>query len=374
MKKVTICITGGHLTPALAVIEEIQAHHPTWNLFFIGRKLALEGEKNSAHEERLVEDFGVPFYELKTGRIQRSFSFWTVFSFLKIPYGFFRALILLRTYKPTLVLSFGGYIALPVALAAWIYRIPVVTHEQTSVMGLANKIIASLATRVLVGDNSVRSGFSGGKIKVVGIPIRRKLFDPPNSPTFLIDTKLPLIYITGGSTGAMSLNAFVYPNVEELTRRYSIIHQVGGLNMEEASRVKVALPKLLQSRYVVAPYLDTSDVAWIYHHAILVIGRAGANTVAEVAALGLPALFIPLPWAAGNEQFLNAAHLEQLGTAVGLDQHTLTPASFMTHVEKMIRDISSYRSSAGKAARQYPRSAASNIVQEIATIIDPTAS
>lgn len=361
MKKVTVCITGGHLTPALAVIEEIQRQHSSWNMFFIGRSHAFEGGGSPAHEERLVKAFGIPFYSLTTGRLERYWSLFGWISLLKVPVGFFQAFGYLLHYHPMIIVSFGGYIALPVVVAAWTLRIPVITHEQTSGLGLANAIIARFSRRLLLA-------------REIGVPIRNALFHSPAQPSFLIDSTLPLIYITGGSTGARSLNRFVYPNIEELTRQYSIIHQVGILGMAEASRVKDVLPNVLKSRYIVVPYLDTSDVAWIYHHAILLIGRAGANTVAEVAALGLPALFIPLPWAAGNEQTLNASRLEQSGTAVVLDQHALTPASFMTHVEKMIRTIHTYRSAARKEARVYPRTAASNIVQGISVIIDPTAS
>lgn len=362
MKNVVVCITGGHLTPALAVIEEIQRQHSSWNMFFIGRSHAFEGGGSPAHEERLVKVFGIPFYSLTTGRLERHWSLFGWTSLLKVPVGFFQAFGYLLHYHPTIVVSFGGYIALPVVVAAWMLGIPVITHEQTSGLGLANAIIARFSRRVLLA-------------REIGVPIRNALFhSPAQPPSFLIDSTLPLIYITGGSTGATSLNRFVYPNIEELTRQYCVIHQVGILGMAEASRVKDVLPKVLQSRYLVVPYLDTSDVAWIYHHAILLIGRAGANTVAEVSALGLPALFIPLPWAAGNEQSRNAGRLEKLGTAVVLDQHILTHASFLTTVEKMMRNIHTYRSAAMNVAREYPRSAARNIVQEISVIIDPTAS
>lgn len=340
MKKPIICITGGHLTPALAVIEEIQRQSLPWKIFFIGRSHAFEDGRSPAHEERLVRALGVEFHALMTGR--QGPSMW------KFPFGLFQSFFLLASYRPTAVLSFGGYIALPVAIGAWILRIPIITHEQTQYLGLANRIIARFARRVILARES-------------GVPIRRGLFDPPKHPTFPIDWKLPLIYITGGSTGAASLNALVYPLIGELTKTYTVIHQVGS---GDKSRWPVAV-----GRYVVAQYFDTEDVAWIYAHAALVIGRAGANTVAEVSALGLPALFIPLPWAAGNEQYFNASRLEKLGAALVVNQRTLTPASFLTHIVLMLQHINSYRQAARRVAKEYPQSGARYIVDEIARFV-----
>lgn len=340
MKEPIICITGGHLTPALAVIEEIRRQSLPWKMFFIGRSHAFEDGRSPAHEERLVKALGVPFHALMTGR--QGPSMW------KFPFGLFQSFFLLASYRPTAVLSFGGYIALPVAIGAWILRIPIITHEQTGGLGLANRIIARFARCVIFSNKS-------------GVPLRRALFNPPEKPSFSIDTKLPILYVTGGSTGAASLNALVYPLVAELTKTYTVIHQVGS---GDKSKAPVAV-----GRYVVAEYFDTQDVAWIYAHAALVIGRAGANTVAESAALGVPALFIPLPWAAGNEQYLNAARLEKSGAAIIVNQRTLTPASFLSHIVLMLQHINSYRQAARRVAKEYPQSGASNIVDVVARYI-----
>ena len=130
MKQPIICITGGHLTPALAVIDEIKRQKLLWKLVFIGRSHAFEGGGSPAHEERLMRAFGIPFHALLTGR--QGPSMW------KFPIGFFQSFFLLASYRPKALLSFGGYIALPVAIAAWVLRIPIVTHEQTQDLGFAN--------------------------------------------------------------------------------------------------------------------------------------------------------------------------------------------------------------------------------------------
>ena len=247
------------------------------------------------------------------------------------------------------MLSFGGYIALPVAIAAWTLGIPVVTHEQTENLGLANRIIARFARRVLTARES-------------GVPIRRVLFNPPLRPSFPIDTARPIVYITGGSTGARSLNTLVFPIVSELVKTYTVIHQLGSGDKSNAP--------IAQNRYVVAEFFDAADIAWMYHHASLLIGRAGANTVAEAAALGVPALFIPLPWAAGDEQTKNAQTLAAGGMAVVLEQKKLTGNDLFIYVRTMMQSIHRYKKSAEIVARKYPRDGAIALVKEIERIVD----
>lgn len=339
MKKPILCITGGHLTPALAVIEEIKEQHPDWTMFFIGRRNSFEGGGGPTQEERLVTSFGVPFYALTTGRGT---------GFFKVPIGFFQALYWFLTYRPTIVLSFGGYVALPVAIAAWTLGVPVVTHEQTEVLGLANKIIARFARCVILARES-------------GVPIRRGLFHPPAHPSFSIDTSRPILYVTGGSTGARSLNALVFSIVSELTRAWTVIHQAGVEDMKNAR------PPTRQ--YVVAPYFDTQDVSWIYHHAALLIGRSGANTTAEVAAFGLPAIFIPLPWAAGGEQTKNAQKLAEKGAAIVVDQRALTSDKLLSSIKTVMESLTEYRKHSRLVVKTYPRDAAKNVVEKIETII-----
>lgn len=332
-KEVTICICGGHLTPALAVIEEIRRQNLPWNIVFIGRRHAFEGGGAPAQEERLLSGFGVPFYALTTGRGR-----W----FLKALIGFFQAIHVLLVRRPTAVLSFGGYVALPVVTAAWVVGIPVIIHEQTEDLGRTNSITAYFARRILFARDT-------------GIPFRRALFHAPARPSFTIDADRPILYITGGSTGARSLNALVFPIVSELIKHWTVVHQVGAADMNTV--------KEQSNRYVFAEYFDVSDVSWIYHHAALVIGRAGANTTAEAVALGVPAIFIPLPWSAGGEQTKNAQRLERAGTAIVLDQKTLTPDTLISRIKTTMESITLMRKRARIVAKTYPRDGAAKVVQ-----------
>lgn len=354
MKQPLICVTGGHLTPALAVIEEIQRIHPGWQMVFIGRRKAFEGTAMRSEEERLVRALGIPFHGLTTGRFQRSWSPFTLLSLLKIPFGIASAFLWLVRYRPSIILSFGGYIALPVVLAGKLLNITTITHEQTTDLGLSNRIIARVAKRVLLARD-------------VGVPLRHALFFSLEKyhSTLLPDTEFPVLYITGGSTGAQSLNALIYPLLPALSKSFQIIHQVGALDLQRARRARDGIAPEDQNRYVPVSYIDVRELSWIYHHASLLVGRSGANTAAEVAALGVPAIFIPLPWAAGDEQKNNALSLVVKGMAVMLDQKTLTGEILAAQINSMMKSIRIYKKNAVEVAKHYPRDAGERVVKAI---------
>ncbi|MCL4360111.1 UDP-N-acetylglucosamine--N-acetylmuramyl-(pentapeptide) pyrophosphoryl-undecaprenol N-acetylglucosamine transferase [Patescibacteria group bacterium] len=359
----TLFLTGGHLSPALAVIDALRSEKPDWNLFFVGRPRAFEGDSFDSEEFRIIRKKSLRFLPLDTGRFSRENLFPALRSLSKVPFACIRAYGYVRRYRPDCILSFGGYVALPVVLAARLGRVPVITHEQTRAMGLANKLIGNLASHVLLSFPGGQAGPSGAKTMVVGLPLRKGLFHPPLMPSFsLPQTHHPLLYVTGGTTGAVSLNEIVAEALPKLLERYTIIHQTGQHFLTKARQRKDILAPHLASRYVVARYFDETDIAWIYHHANLVIGRSGANTVGEIAALGKNALFIPLPWSGGGEQEKNAELLVSAGTSEMLSQETLTPDSLTAGIDAMFTAMKPYRKNAETYAYTVPRDAAERIV------------
>jgi UDP-N-acetylglucosamine--N-acetylmuramyl-(pentapeptide) pyrophosphoryl-undecaprenol N-acetylglucosamine transferase len=320
MKNKTICITGGHITPALAVISEIQKTYPTWDMFVIGRDIAIEGSREISVERRLVEQKKLRFLPLTAGRLSRTLGITNIVSFLKIPVGFVQAIGYVRRYKPDLVVSFGGYIALPVVLASALFGIPIITHEQTRVAGLANKIIGWFARKICITFEDTVAQFPAKKTVVTGLPMREELFMPPSQPSFNVPSG-PIVYITGGSTGAVSMNDRLFPLLGELVQKYVVIHQTGKLSVSKAKDIKNALPDTLQDRYIPKDFLESSDIAWILRKAHVVVGRSGANTVMEIAILGKYMICIPLPWSAGGEQLENAKWLSTLGLGIVIKQN-----------------------------------------------------
>ena len=274
-------------------------------------------------------------------------------------------------YRPSLVISFGGYIAFPVAIMAYLLGIPVVTHEQTDELGLANRIISFFATRVYTSSpGGIRR--NSEKFLYTGIPVRRLIYTPPQQPSFPCELDTPIVYVTGGSTGATSLNALVFPLVHEMTKSFTLIHQTGRGDYGRGIRVKKSLPAALRNRYLVSAYFSESDVSWIYKHAALVVGRSGASTVAEVAATGTVALFIPLPWSAGDEQEKNAMRLVDGGSAKRLFQHDTTSEILLKEISHMVTNNKAYREKARVVASIFDRQGAEHIVKDIETMIVPS--
>lgn len=369
--KPTIVITGGHITPALAVIEALEDEV---SIVFFGRKYSMEGSRILSIEYRLIVKKGIRFISITTGRLQRYMSWQTIPSLLKIPVGCIQAIWYCRRARPSLIVSFGGYVGLPVAIAGWVCRIPVITHEQTLIAGLTNRIIARIAKRVCVTFPETVGHFPKGKAVITGLPMREGLFTPPNKSPFALDTKqYPLIYVTGGGTGAQSLNRLLFHVLPALLKRYTIIHQVGDTSLSEAHKIRATLPSEYQDRYIVQSYISVSTLSWVLAHAALVVGRSGANIVMELAALGKVALFVPLPWSAGGEQQENAAWLARHGGAVALIQRELTPQLLKETIEAISKNPESLQKRADAFAGQIPRDGTVRFVRQIEHILLTTA-
>lgn len=371
--KRTILICGGHITPALALIDALSRKSGV-AVVFIGRRSAVEGGRAPSFEYQLIREKGIRFVSIAAGRLQRQFTWWTIPSILKIPIGFVQAYLCCLRERPVLIVSFGGYVALPTAMAGWLCRIPVITHEQTLVAGLANRIIARIAKRVCVTFPETIAHFPKGKAVYTGLPMRSELFSPHQKSPFALDTKhFPLLYVTGGGTGAQSLNRLLFPILPDLLRRYSIIHQVGDISLAEAQKIRSVLPGEYKDRYIARSYIPLTTLSWGLSHATLVLGRSGANTVMELAALGKVAILVPLPWSGGGEQQKNAEWLAKNGAAVVVTQSQLTPNMLETSIEATYKNIASLQQKASLFAPNIPRDGTKRFVTEIEKILQSTA-
>jgi len=350
-----VVITGGHLTPALAVAEELKKRG--WEIIFFGRKYAAEGVKTPSVESEIVPKIGIPFYPLAAGRIQRRFTRWTIPAILRIPLGFIQAILYLRKIRPDAVLSFGGYVSAPVVFAGWLMRIPVVTHEQTTVKGLATKFNSLFAKKIAVSWKTNLGDFPPQKVVFTGNPIRKDIFKFNKKiwQELNFEKKLPLVFITGGNQGSYTINMAVGEIIPQLVKIANVFHQCGHLNafadFERLKDIRNKLPEKLKSRYQVKKYLSGEEMGTLLYKADLVVSRAGANTVAELAALGKPCILIPLPWLYQNEQENNARMLEKVGIAEVLLQKDLSGKNLLRLIKKMLDNLSSYQKNAIKAKK-----------------------
>lgn len=331
-----IVVIGGHLTPALSVIEELKGHE----ILFVGRRYALEGDKALSLEYRIMLDRNIKFKNLITGRLQRKFTIHTIPSLLKLPVGFFQSLFILRNFKPDRVLGFGGYVQIPVVLAAFILRIPIVLHEQTLGAGLANKICSKLSKKVCVSWNSSFRYFPKNKTVLTGNPIRKEILDVSSS----VKTEgKPVLYITGGSLGSHIINSLVEKSLNELLENFRVIHQTGNAkefgDFERLSELRKGLDN--KSDYFVKKFLSSEETAQVLASANLVVSRAGINTITELIYLNKPCFLIPL--SIGQEQKENAYFVKELGLCEIANQDDLTPTVFTGIVESMFKNLSNYK-------------------------------
>lgn len=362
-----ICICGGHLTPALATISELKKRSIT-DIFFVGRTRATEGDQAPSAESVVIPNLGIKFYAIPVGRLQRRFTRYTLPSLLRAPVGVVAAALVLSQEKPDVVVSFGSYVALPVVVAAWVLGIPSITHEQTVKGGLANRIISFFAKKIAVSWSDSFAYFPKEKCVLTGIPIRNEIL-------ILQKKRLsrPSIFITGGNQGAHSINEAVLEILEPILQKYEVYHQTGGSEKYKDYEMLLArvsqLPKRLQKRYHAFKWLNSLELTQVYAKTSLVVGRSGANTVSEVAALGLPALFVPLPWAGSGEQEKNARLLENIGAAIILPQERLTPKRLLAAINATVLKIDEYKEKSRKAKKLINPDAAKMFVDETIKLV-----
>ena len=367
MEIAKIAICGGHLAPALALIEKLQ-QIKGYRLFYIGRKKALEGDNSLSLEFLTVRKLKVTFYPIYCGRLQRSFTLYTIPSVLKFPLSLISAATILLKIKPQIVISFGGYVALPVSLVAWVMGIPIITHEQTHVLGLSNRIICRLAKITCLSWPNTENLPKNVKTVVTGNPVRESIISTPDSKRGNFnDNSLPLLYITGGSLGSRTINNVIAKIIPTLIRRFRIIHQCGSADnqadLKILSAVRESLPAEYKKNYRVSAQVDVSDVGSIYRSATLIISRSGANTISEIAFVGKPAILIPLPWSASNEQEYNARKLEEVGSAIIIRQDRLDTEKIMEAIETIMKNYSFYETRAKQATKLIVPDATSKILR-----------
>jgi len=339
MLKIMIC--GGHFSPALAVIEEL-IKNDDYQIYYVGLKKSLEGDKALSLEYLTIRRLEIPFLSITTGRLQRFISLNTLPSLIKTPIGLIQSLLIIQKIKPDIILSFGGFVALPVTLAGWLMNVRIITHEQTSVLGLANRIICKYAKILCLSFKDTKKVSERTKFAVTGNPIRKDFFQIHKSDICNFgNNKLPLIYITGGSQGARSINKILSKIVSKMINKYRIIHQCGEANNQTdyklLLKVKDNLPLKSQSNYMIFTHVPPNKVAEIMYNSSLIIGRSGANTVTEIGIMNKPAILIPLPWSADNEQFFNALVLEKYGLAKIIKQKDLKEDLLIQTIDSIIK-------------------------------------
>jgi UDP-N-acetylglucosamine--N-acetylmuramyl-(pentapeptide) pyrophosphoryl-undecaprenol N-acetylglucosamine transferase len=368
-----LLIIGGHLTPALSLIEGLPEDT---NVVYVGRKYALEGNTTPSLEYQSITARKIPFMPIITGRLQRKWTKYTFFSLLKLPIGFFQAFTILRKVKTTVIIGFGGYVQVPLCIIGKMLGIPIVIHEQTLEAGLANKIIAPLANKVCISWESSSKFFPREKTVLTGNPAVTTVSQTENSVVHH-PKKMPTLVIVGGSQGSHAINLLVSHCLEKLLEQYFVIHQTGDAraynDFAMLEKAKGELSPLVAENYTLKKFIDPDDMMTVFQQADLVISRAGVNTVTTLLLLNKPALCIPLPISQHDEQKKNAIFCREHGLGEVLDQNTITPAQFLSCIHDMIKNIKRYTNKKDTAEIAVHKHAIANI-REVLLYVEKNAS
>ena len=312
MKNCTYIFTGGgsggHTIPAKTLIDELQrklqnSETKNFKVVYFGSKSGVESLVFKGKVDRYVP--------ISVGKLRRSRSLKGLannfIDLFKFSLGVLQSYFALLAYsQKSLVFSTGGFVSLPVVLAAKLQRKRVFIHEQTTRVGLANKIASYFANQVFISFSDSKRYFPRKKTKLSGYPIRSSFFEPAKPLKFVekFDPQKPLVFITGGGNGSLCLNNWILSDLEKLKQEFCLVHQVGKIHYEEFKNYQSA--SYLPLAFLGDEMVDLLKVSNV------VVSRAGAGTVCELLALKKPSLFVPLKGAQKNEQYHNAQVAEKL--------------------------------------------------------------
>jgi len=317
MKKIVLTGggTAGHVAPNLALVPTLKA--AGFEIYYVG--------SHEGIERKLVEDVGIPYFGISSGKLRRYKSFKNATDIFRVGKGLLDAIGVIRKIKPDLVFSKGGFVVVPVIAAARLLRVKSVIHESDLTPGLANKLAMPFATTICVSfPETLRH--VGKKGVLTGTPLRAELFKGERAVGFkftgLNSAGLPVLLVTGGSQGANAINACVREALPGLLQKFQVVHLCGKGNLSGIG----------QAGYAEYEYINEA-MADVLAMADIVVSRAGANTLFELAALGKPNLLVPLPASQSRgDQILNAASFKKQGFSVVLPEEEMTE-------ERLVRDI-----------------------------------
>ncbi len=300
--------TAGHVLPHFVLL----AHYKKmgWDLVYFG---------TSGIEKKLVEDEGIRFRQIRAGKLRRHFSWQNFLDLVWVLVGIVQSFFLLLQERPQLIFTKGGYVSVPVAVAGYLLRIPVLTHESDLSPGLANKIIARFSRKIFCAFPDTVSKLPKGKAEYVGLPIRMELSQGKAEHALSIcgfssEDQRPVVLIIGGSQGASGINRAIEAALPRLLEKFRLIHLTGRGKKTEGSG----------NGYFQAEYMN-QDLKHLLALCDLVICRAGANTIFEMLALRKPMLLIPLEYATRGDQMQNAQSFQKRNWGQILREQDLSP-------------------------------------------------
>ncbi|PRR85219.1 undecaprenyldiphospho-muramoylpentapeptide beta-N-acetylglucosaminyltransferase [Clostridium luticellarii] len=329
MKKIILTGGGsaGHVTPNLALIPKLRD---------LGYEIQYIGSENGI-ERKIIEDEKIKYHAISSGKLRRYFDIKNFTDPFKVIRGIFQAVLIIRREKPNIVFSKGGFVSVPVVIAAHFNRVPVIIHESDMTPGLANKISLPYCTRICVTFPESLKSMKGHNAVLTGTPIRQELLDGSRIIGRRIcgfTNEKPILLVIGGSLGSRFINNVVRNSLNELLKVFNIVHICGRGNMDKALEVRKG--------YVQFEYLN-KELSHVMNAADIVVSRAGANVIFELLALKKPNLLIPLSRASSRgDQILNAASFEKSGYSMVLQEEKMTQKVFLDKIEELYKSREKY--------------------------------
>ncbi|BAK46727.1 MAG: undecaprenyldiphospho-muramoylpentapeptide beta-N-acetylglucosaminyltransferase [Lachnospiraceae bacterium] len=319
--------TAGHVTPNIALIPRLK--ELGYKIYYIGSYTGME--------KKLIEDLGIRYYGISSGKLRRYLDLKNISDPFRVVKGYAQARTLMRKIRPDVVFSKGGFVSVPVVLAAKHKHIPVIIHESDLTPGLANKLAIPAASKICCNFPETIPHLPEGRAVLSGSPIRQELLEGSKERACQftgLTSRKPVILIIGGSLGSVFLNNTVRRNLPELLKNFQIIHLCGKGNLD---------PSIRFEGYVQYEYI-TDELADLMALADLVISRAGANAICELLALHKPNILIPLSKnASRGDQILNARSFEKQGFSYVIEEEDLTDNSFLRAVSEVWNEREAYR-------------------------------
>ena len=339
--------TAGHIWPIIAIAEVLKTNSRI-KFFYVG--------SFNGPEKNIAKDFDIPFKRIFVGKWRNYFSISNYLDIFKTFLGIIQSFFIILFFRPTVIFAKGGYVTIPVLFWAKIFKIPVVTHESDTIMGKANRWAASFAKKICLGFPvkyyDTLKGFPIDRLIYTGTPVRKEFFQE-----MPVAINKPTILITGGSQGAVKINNLMLDILPELIKKYHVIHLAGDQNYQDLK------DKFHDSNYELIGF--SNQMPKLMRDSDLIISRAGANTLAEISALGKASILIPLPTAHLNHQTINARIYQDQNAAVVLSEKNLTSSSLLSIINRLMED-SDLRGLLGHHAREFSRS---NSTEEIIDLL-----
>ena len=329
--------TAGHVTPNIALIPKLKE---------AGYKISYIGSYDGM-ERKLIEDLGIPYYGISSGKLRRYFDPKNFSDPFRVVKGYFEAKKLLKKLKPNVVFSKGGFVSVPVVLAAKACKVPALIHESDMTPGLANKLCIPSAAKVCCNFPETVQYLPQQKAVLTGSPIRKELLQGNKLAGLNLchfNTEKPVILVVGGSTGAVHVNEAVRSILPELLKDFQVVHLCGKGKMDDSLN---GTPGYVQFEYISEQMRDLFAISSI------VISRAGANAICELLALKKPNLLIPLSAnASRGDQILNANSFKEHGYSMVLTEEDMNKDTLLAAVRKLYADRHQYIINMEKSEQQ----------------------